>query len=36
MNDNKTIPSMIDMFGGSGGFTTGYINYFNEKYKKNE
>jgi type I restriction enzyme S subunit len=26
------ISSMIDMFGGSGGFTTGYINYLNEKY----
>ena len=23
---------MIDMFGGSGGFTTGYINYLNNKY----
>jgi type I restriction-modification system DNA methylase subunit len=23
---------MIDMFGGSGGFTTGYINYLNKKY----
>jgi hypothetical protein len=23
---------MIDMFGGSGGFTTGYINFINEKY----
>ena len=30
-HDGK-IPSMIDMFGGSGGFTTGYINYLNEKY----
>jgi type I restriction-modification system DNA methylase subunit len=27
-----TIPSMIDMFGGSGGFTTGYINHLIEKY----
>jgi len=26
------IPSMIDMFGGSGGFTTGYIDYYNKKY----
>jgi type I restriction-modification system DNA methylase subunit/restriction endonuclease S subunit len=24
------VQSMIDMFGGSGGFTTGYINYLNE------
>jgi len=29
-----SIPTMIDMFGGSGGFTTGYINYLNEKYEK--
>ena len=34
INDDGTISSMIDMFGGSGGFTTGYINYFNEKYPK--
>ncbi len=27
---------MIDMFGGSGGFTTGYINYLNEKYVNGE
>ena len=26
------ISTMIDMFGGSGGFTTGYINYINQKY----
>ena len=32
MNEDGTIPSMIDMFGGSGGFTTGYIHYLNEKY----
>lgn len=32
MNEDGTIPSMIDMFGGSGGFTTGYINHLNEKY----
>ena len=30
INDDGTIPNMIDMFGGSGGFTTGYINYLNE------
>lgn len=30
--DDGTIDSMIDMFGGSGGFTTGYINYLNNKY----
>ncbi len=31
-NEDGTIGSMIDMFGGSGGFTTGYINYLNEQY----
>ena len=32
MNEDGTISSMIDMFGGSGGFTTEYINYLNETY----
>lgn len=32
VNEDGTIASMIDMFGGSGGFTTGYINYLNNKY----
>ena len=32
MCDNGVIPSMIDMFGGSGGFTTGYIDKLNKKY----
>ena len=32
INENDSINSMIDMFGGSGGFTTGYINYLNNKY----
>ena len=32
INHDGEISSMIDMFGGSGGFTTGYINYLNEKY----
>jgi len=27
LNPSGTIRTMIDMFGGSGGFTTGYINY---------
>ena len=31
VNEDGTISSMIDMFGGSGGFTTGYINYLNEQ-----
>ena len=31
-NEDGAIETMIDMFGGSGGFTTGYINYLNEKY----
>jgi hypothetical protein len=30
--DDNTINTMIDMFGGSGGFTTGYINFLNKKY----
>ena len=34
LNSDGTISSMIDMFGGSGGFTTGYINYLNDKYPK--
>lgn len=32
LNKNNEVESMIDMFGGSGGFTTGYINYLNNKY----
>jgi len=32
LNDDGTIKSMIDMFGGSGGFTTGYINYLKKHY----
>lgn len=32
INEDGTVPSMIDMFGGSGGFTTGYIKYMKEKY----
>ena len=32
LNDDGSVQSMIDMFGGSGGFTTGYINYLNENY----
>jgi len=31
-NEDGTIPDMIDMFGGSGGFTTGYVNYMDENY----
>ena len=32
INDDGSIETMIDMFGGSGGFTTGYINHLNENY----
>jgi type I restriction-modification system DNA methylase subunit/restriction endonuclease S subunit len=32
IKEDGTIASMIDMFGGSGGFTTEYINYLNEMY----
>lgn len=34
INKDGSIPTMIDMFGGSGGFTTGYINYLIAKYPK--
>uniref|UniRef100_A0A6C0CEB0 Uncharacterized protein n=1 Tax=viral metagenome TaxID=1070528 RepID=A0A6C0CEB0_9ZZZZ len=33
INADGSIPKMIDMFGGSGGFTTGYMNYLNDTYK---
>ena len=33
IKSDGNIPKMIDMFGGSGGFTTGYMNYLN-KYNK--
>lgn len=33
INEDGTIPTMIDMFGGSGGFTTGYINFMKQKYE---
>lgn len=29
---NGSVPTMIDMFGGSGGFTTGYIDFLKNKY----
>jgi type I restriction enzyme S subunit len=32
LNDDLVVPCMIDPFGGSGGFTTGYIMYLQEKY----
>lgn len=32
LNDNN-IPTMIDPFGGSGGFTTGFIMYLQKKFK---
>lgn len=32
LNDDGTIPTMIDMFGGSGGFTTEYIRHFVQYY----
>ena len=32
VNENGEIGSMIDMFGGSGGFTTGYIHYMKEHF----
>lgn len=33
LNKDGSLPSMIDMFGGSGGFTVGFISYMKEKYK---
>jgi type I restriction-modification system DNA methylase subunit len=35
VEEDGTIHDMIDMFAGSGGFTTGYINYLNEHGKVN-
>ena len=32
LNEDGSVPEMIDMFGGSGGFTTGYINYLNNNF----
>jgi restriction endonuclease S subunit len=32
ISDDGKIYEMIDMFGGSGGFTTGYIDYLNKNY----
>ena len=32
INENGSVPSMIDMFAGSGGFTTGYVNFLKNKY----
>ena len=32
LDSDGNVPSMIDMFGGSGGFTTGYVNYMKEQY----
>ena len=36
LNPDGTIGTMIDMFGGSGGFTTGYINYLNDQSKNQQ
>jgi len=32
LNEDFSVKTMCDMFGGSGGFTTGYINYLNKTY----
>ncbi len=34
LNEDNSVKTMIDMFGGSGGFTTGYINYLVKTYPK--
>jgi len=33
LNDDGTVKTMIDMFGGSGGFTLGYTEYLMNKYE---
>jgi restriction endonuclease S subunit len=35
LSENDELETMIDMFGGSGGFTTGYINYMKEHFNIN-
>ena len=32
LDENDDVYSMVDMFGGSGGFTIGYIDYLTQKY----
>lgn len=32
LNEDGSLPTMIDMFGGSGGFTVGFISFMKEKY----
>jgi type I restriction enzyme, S subunit len=32
LDESGNVPSMIDMFGGSGGFTTGFIDHLNKKH----
>ena len=32
LNSDKSIPTMIDPFGGSGGFTLGYANYMRNNF----
>ena len=34
LDDNGNVKTFIDMFGGSGGFTLGYMNYLNNNYKR--
>lgn len=34
LNKDNSVKTMVDMFGGSGGFTTGYLNYLNQTYSK--
>ena len=35
LDDDGNVHSFIDMFGGSGGFTLGYMNYLNNNYNPN-
>lgn len=32
LKSDGTVPSMVDLFAGSGGFTTGFVDYMNKKY----
>lgn len=34
--EDGEVPSMVDMFGGSGGFTTGYIDYLQKKAEEKD
>lgn len=35
-NEDGSVPSMVDMFGGSGGFTVGYAKYLSDNFTEEE